>query len=291
MELYGTEDLCHAALIQMRWPSGFVCPHCQSTKSSYAKARRLFQCSKCRKQTSVKAGTIFHKSKVSLCKWFLAMHLISSCKNDVAALELSRHLDVKWDTAWLVKQKLMQVMFERNSIYKLAGKIQVDDAYLGGEHPGKRGRGAAGKTPFVMAVATCEGRPHYVHVRRVEGFTLEAIKAYAADNLAKDAHVLTDGLACFTGFAAAGFAHTAVETGSGRPKDERFLWVNTGIGNLKTSIEGTCRSFSPFHTDRYLAAYEWRYNRRYNLPLNLGRLGRAATRTAPHPYTDIADVR
>jgi hypothetical protein len=66
-------------------------------------------------------------------KWFLAMHLLTSAKNDIAALELARQLDVKWDTAWLIKQKLMEVTKQRNSIYKLAGDAQVDDAYQGGE--------------------------------------------------------------------------------------------------------------------------------------------------------------
>ena len=141
--LYGSEEQCHAALVAMRWPNGFVCPKCNGTAHSYCKPRRLFQCRACRAQTSVRAGTIFHKSQLPLTKWFLAMHLIASSKNDVASLELSRQLDVKWDTAWLAKQKLMEVMFQRNSIYKLDGDIQVDDAYQGGEKPalpGKTGR-------------------------------------------------------------------------------------------------------------------------------------------------------
>ena len=100
---------------------------------------------------------MFHKSKTPLTKWFLAMHLLTCSKNDISALELSRQLGVKWDTAWLIKQKLMEAMFQRNSMYKLDGDVQIDDAYLGGERPGKpgkAGRGAEGKIPFVVAVAT-----------------------------------------------------------------------------------------------------------------------------------------
>ena len=107
---YGIEEQCHAALVAMRWPDGFQCPKCGCRTYSYAKARRHFQCSACRVQTSAKAGTIFHKSKTPLTKWFLAMHLITSAKNDISGLELARQLDVKWDTAWLMKQKLMEVM-------------------------------------------------------------------------------------------------------------------------------------------------------------------------------------
>lgn len=121
--LYGTEEQCHTALVSMRWPNGFVCPRCGGQRHSYCKPKRLFQCSECRRKTSAKAGTIFHKSPTSLTKWFLAIHLITSAKNDIAALELSRYLDVKWDTACLIKQKLMEVMLQRNSMYKLEGDI------------------------------------------------------------------------------------------------------------------------------------------------------------------------
>ena len=145
-ERYGNEEKCEATLIAMRWPDGFVCPRCGSIRHSWSPARRHFQCSDCRLQTSAKAGTIFHKSKTPLTKWFLAMHLITSAKNDISGLELARQLDVKWDTAWLMKQKLMEVMRQRNTIYKLAGDVQIDDAYLGGEKPGKTGRGAGKKS-------------------------------------------------------------------------------------------------------------------------------------------------
>jgi ribosomal protein L37AE/L43A len=185
-ERYGTEEKCHAALVRMRWPDGFVCPACGGTVHSYSRERRIFQCSACRVQTSVKSGTIFHKSKTPLTKWFLAMHLLTSAKNDISGLELARQLDVKWDTAWLMKQKLMEAMRQRNSIYKLAGDVQVDDAYLGGERPGKpgkTGRGAEGKIPFVVAVATRKGKPVYTQLRRIAGFTREAIRDYAAANI------------------------------------------------------------------------------------------------------------
>ena len=118
---YGTEEQCHAELVAMRWPNGFVCAKCGGSKHSYSRERRVFQCSACRKQTSGRAGTIFHKSSTPLTKWFLAMHLVTSAKNDVSSLELSRQIGVKWDTAWLIKQKLMEVMRARNSIYRLGG--------------------------------------------------------------------------------------------------------------------------------------------------------------------------
>ena len=294
IKLYGIEERCHAALVQMRWPDGFVCPDCGGVEHSYSRDRQIFQCSACRVQTSAKAGTIFHKSKTPLTKWFLAMHLIASAKNDIAAMELMRQLDVKWDTAWLIKQKLMEAMRQRNSIYKLEGDVQIDDAYLGGEapaRPGKNGRGAANKTPFVVAVAVRDGKPTYTQVRRVAGFSKEAIRDYAKANIAPGSIVVSDGLGCFLGLAEAGMRHLAVVTGGGRPKEILMHWSNTGLGNLKGAINGTCRSCDAHHTDRYLAAYEWRFNRRFALDKNLKRLTRAAATTAPKPYRQIAAVR
>ena len=289
--LYGTEEQCHAALVAIRWPNGFVCPKCARTKYSFCAPKRLFQCSACGLQTSVRAGTVFQKSKTPLTKWFLAMHLITSAKNDISSLELSRQLDVKWDTAWLVKQKLMEVMLQRNSIYKLRGDIQVDDAYQGGEKAGKRGRGAANKLPFVIAVETRDGHPIYTQLRVVSGFSSAAVRDYATANIAAGSRVLSDGLACWNGFGEAGLKQVAKITGGGRPTDDEFKWVNTGLGNTKGAITGTCRSIDARHTPRYLAGYEWRYNRRFELPKNLERLARVAVTIAPKPYRQIAAVR
>ena len=292
--LYGTEDQCHEALVKMRWPDGFVCPKCKGRAHAYCKPRRLFQCRACRTQTSVRSGTIFHKSRTPLSKWFLAMHLITSAKNDIAALELARQLDVKWDTAWLIKQKLLEAMLQRNSIYKLEGDIQIDDAYQGGEKPaipGKSGRGARGKLPFVIAVQTRKGKPVFTHLRPISAFSKEAVEEYAKANLAKGSRVLSDGLGCWNGLGAAGMKPEPRVTGGGRPKDPDFKWVNTGLGNVKGAITGTCRSCDMRHTGRYLAGYEWRFNRRFDLPKNLVRLCRAAAATEPQPYRKIAAVR
>jgi len=219
------------------------------------------------------------------------MHLITASKNDIAALELARQLDVKWDTAWLIKQKLLEVMLQRNSMYKLAGDIQVDDAYQGGEKAGKPGRGAANKLPFVIAVATRDGHPIYTHLRVVPGFTKEAMRDYAAGNIEAGARVLTDGLACFNGFDEAGLKHVVKITGGGRPTGDDFKWANTGLANVKGAITGTCRSIDIRHTPRYLAGYEWRFNRRFDLPKNLERLARFAVTVAPKPHRQIAAVR
>ena len=290
---YGTEERCHAALVALRWPNGFVCPRCGGRKHGVIGPRRLFQCSACRYQASVKAGTVFAASKLELTKWFLAIYLMTQSKNDIAALELMRQLGVKYDTAWLVKQKLMAAMLERNRQRLLAGEVQIDDAYLGGEmkraEGGKRGRGSPNKLPFVAAVATRDGRPVAVHLRRVEGFTKEQIGCYAKAGLAPGAAVVSDGLHCFAAIAEAGFAHTVIKTGGGprRPAEPAFACVNTVLGNVKSAITGTCRALGARHSARYLAAYEYRFNRRVDLKSMIPRLAYVALSQRPSPYRTL----
>ena len=187
---YGREDQCHEELVRLRWPDGFACPACLGRKYSFYAARRAFQCSLCRRQTSVKAGTLFHKSKLPLSTWFLAIYLVTQSKNDISALELSRQLGVTYDTAWIVKQKLMAAMGERNKAYKLKGSVQIDDAYLGGERKGTSGRGAEGKTPFLAAVETRDGKPAFIKLRLVPGFTKEAVESYARETLEPGCEVI-----------------------------------------------------------------------------------------------------
>ena len=103
-----------------------------------------------------RAGTIFHATKLPLTLWFLAIHLVVTAKNGISSIELGRRLGIKQSNAWAMKQKIMQVMLTRETAKPLQGRVELDDAYLGGERRGKRGRGAAGKIPFVAAVETID---------------------------------------------------------------------------------------------------------------------------------------
>jgi transposase-like protein len=161
---YGTEAKCEAALRAWRRPDGFVCPQCGSCDHAVVGARRLYLCHGCRKQTSLKAGTIFARTLLPLTKWFQGLFLLTQSKNSISTLELARQLGVRPDTASLMRHKLMTVMVEREAERKLHGRVEMDDAVLGGEKGelagGKRGRAGPNKTPFVVAVATNdEGRP------------------------------------------------------------------------------------------------------------------------------------
>ena len=171
-EAFGTEEQCRAALLRLRWPDGFLCPCCGHRGHCVLAGRGLYQCNRCKKQTSPTAGTIFHATKLPLTLWFAAIHLIVTAKNGISSVELGRRLGVKQPTAWAVKHKIMAVMARREGETALTGRVEMDDAYLGGVRSGgKRGRGAAGKTPFVAAVSTSpEGRPGKLKLAPVKGF-------------------------------------------------------------------------------------------------------------------------
>jgi len=290
---YGTGDRCEAALIASRWPSGFICPMCTSRRSSSFRreGRLYFQCTACRHQCSVISGTIFEASKLPLTHWFLAMHLLTQSKNNVAALELKRHLGVCYKTAWLLKHKLMEVMRVREDARQLDGRVEIDDAYLGGERSGgKRGRGSENKVPFIAAVQTTQtGQPQFVCLRQ-QPHTAEEVAIFAARSIAPSATVLSDGLWCFGAVSIVGAEHERIVTGSGRASARlpQFHAVNTVLGNLKRALSGTYHAFDFVkYAHRYLAEAQYRFNRRFNLRSILSRLIRAAVLTIPIPAAAI----
>ncbi len=295
---YGRETQCEQALEAVRWPEGFRCPRCNGTAHYVVRdgVRKVFQCAACRHQTSLIAGTLFQSTKLPLTTWFLAIYLISQAKTGLSALALKRQLGVSYPTAWLMYHKLMQTMATREERYALHGVVQVDDAYLGGERSGgKVGRGSENKVPFVAAVSLTEDhRPLHIRLTPVSGFTLKAISEWASAHLAPACTVLSDGLACFAAVTEAGCRHLPTVIAGRKPKDvPEFRWINTVLGNLKTSLSGSYHAFNfQKYAARYLAAFSYRFNRRFDLRSLHHRLLIAAASMTPQPMRSIrvADV-
>ena len=228
--LYGNEERCREAVARWRWPDGFRCPKCGGGEHCMVGPRALYQCNACRRQTSLTAGTIFAATKVPLTTWFRAMYLITQTKQGISSIELGRRLGVTQTTAWKIKTKLAEVMRIAGEKERLEGRIEMDDAYLGGERGGgKTGRGTPGKKPIVVAVQTTdEGRPRRIKLRRIARFKRRRVKSLAKRIIAPGATVVTDGLGCFRGVADAGCTHVAIAAGSGRKaaRHPAFKWVN-----------------------------------------------------------------
>ncbi|QIT54230.1 IS1595 family transposase [Aquisalimonas sp. 2447] len=290
---FAQEAQCAAALEQARWPNGFRCPRCHSAAHGrvQGRTRTLFQCRGCRRQTSLIAGTVMQGTKLPLTVWFLAIYLLSQAKTGLSALALSRQLGVSYPTAWLLHHKLMQAMTEREQRYRLDGHVQLDDAYLGGERRGgKAGRGSENKVAFFAAVSlNADGHPLRIRLTPVSTFTTEAVTRWAQASLVPGSSVSSDGLACFRGVTAAGCTHHPTVVAGRKPRElPAFQWINTVLGNLKTSLSG-CHHALGFrkYADRYLAAFAYRFNRRFDLAALPKRLLVAAANCAPQPQRII----
>lgn len=220
---------------------------------------------------------MFQSSNLPLSKWFLALFLMTQSKNNVAALELMRWLGVCYRTAWRMKHKLMNAMQEREHDLRLEGRIEVDDAYLGGEKMGgKVGRGSENKVAFVAAVESeLDGTIRRARFDPVAGFGQEPLRDWSQRALQPGAHVVSDGL---WGFATVKQQQCSHEVHKGvearlavkRPALQR---VNTLLGNLKTALSGTYHAFKfKKYAARYLGEYQYRFNRRFDLAAMLPRL-------------------
>ena len=275
-ERFGTEEACRGALFEMRWrEGGLACPGCGHRGFCQLRTRKLFQCNRCKRQVRLTAGTVFQDTKLPLTVWFQAAYHLTQGKGGISSIELGRRLGVKRQTAWLMKPKL-------------SGRVEVDDAYLGGERSGgKRGRGAAGKQPFVAAVeTTADRKPRRLRLNLVKGFRKREVERIARRDLAPGSNIVSDGLSCWPAVAKAGCQHFPMTTGSGKRAAgwAPFRWVNTCLGNIKTAITGTYHHVSPKHAQAYLASFAYRFNRRFQLDSIVERLAWAAVHTAPQPY-------
>lgn len=284
---YGSEDKCYQALYRFRWPNGFACPRCGHEGHCKIKARKVYQCNRCRFQTSLTSRTIFADTKLPLTVWFLAIYLITQSKDGISSLNLARTLGVSANTALKIKHKLQQTMKERDDNQSLNNFILLDDAYWGGKkQDGVRGRGATGKTPFVASVClTRNGRPDRMRMSRVTGFVKDEIAAWAKKHLSPFSIVISDAFKCFPGVKEAQCEHEAVKTHTEKGYDENgiFKWVNIMIGNIKNALHGTYHHVSASHLPRYLAEFCYRFNRRYELHQMVDRLAYVAMRTPPMP--------
>ena len=288
IETYGTEEACEAALLRARWPSGFVCPQCghREHSSFVVDRRRYWQCARCREQTTLRSGTLFHATRLPLTKWFQAIYLVTQNKNNISALSLKRHLGVCYRTAWRVKHKLLEAMARREDARLLEGVVVADDAVLGGVHAGKPGRGSENKSPFIAAVELDDdGHPRHVRFDAIADVKGTTLAAWAERALDPDVHLVTDGLASFACAGAVVAQYGAIIVSPRKSSDlEPFRWVNTFISNLKTALSGTYHhiDFAKYR-HRYLAEAQYRVNRRFDLSSLVGRMVHTCARTHPCP--------
>ena len=268
---FGSEEKCREYLFNMRYPYGFKCEHCKGTfHSRFIRGSQvIFHCKSCRKQKSLTSGTLFHRSRVSLSNWFYVFFQITHAKTSISSLKLCRQSGLNYNTVHLMRHKIMEMMIKGEECFKLEGRVEIDDAYLGGKKKGgKSGRGSENKVPFVIAVEADENKQvRKTKISQVEAFTKDNIDKWALDNLGESVLAVSDGLACFEILSE--HCEHEVHVTSRMPREEKnrkFKWVDTVIANIKTSIRGAHHSLNfKRHSRRYLADFQFRFNRRFHL--------------------------
>lgn len=254
---FSTEAACIDYLTKLRWPGGFVCPRCEGT-NSWRTSRALWHCSKCGAQTSVIAGTIFQATRKPLLLWFRAMWHLTSQKYGANALGLQRILGLsRYETAWQWLHKLRRAMI-RPGRDQLSGCVQVDETYIGGKNkPGKRGRGAEGKTLVAIAVEDkgAEGIGR-IRLQQIPDASAESLAGFVSAMIVSGSIVKTDGWTGYLTLPSLGY-HRVIS----KPKDLKLPHLVASL--LKRWLLGTYQgAVKPTHLGYYLDEFTFRFNRR-----------------------------
>ncbi|MGH9747132.1 MAG: IS1595 family transposase [Candidatus Acidiferrales bacterium] len=274
---YNSEDDARNFIEKLRWPEGAVCPHCGVLGESYRLAAKpeskhpvrpgVWKCGPCRKQFTVKVGTIFEDSHIPLATWLKAIHLLCASKKGMSAHQLHRMLGVTYKSAWFMAHRIRYAMSQEPLSSKLKGTIEVDETYVGGRRKGtKRGRPGRGshKAPVVSLVQRT-GNVRSFHVKRV---TSKNLKEVIRKNVSTESNIMTDDLNLYSGLKKEFASHDVIRHKYGqyaRRDGEKRIHTNTVEGYfalLKRGITGTFHHVSKQHLQRYLDEFDFRYNAR-----------------------------
>lgn len=287
-ERFTTEEACLEYLFKIRWTEGFRCPRCKHQKAWFTK-RGLYRCVRCDLQTSVTAGTIFQDTKLPFRLWFWAIWYLTTQKYGANAQGLQRVLDLgSYRTAWTMLHKLRRAMV-RPGRDRLSGTVQADEIYIGGEKPGKRGRGAAGKALVVVMVELKEGRTARIRLRHVQDASGPSLEGAIKGGVEPGSTVQTDGWVGYGRLSELGYVHEIIRKEADIGKNV-LPKVNRVVSLLKRWLLGTYQGrVEPSHLDYYIDEYTFRFNRRTSRSRGklFYRLVEQAVTIAPVPARDI----
>jgi transposase-like protein len=270
---FATEEACQQYLAACRWPDGFVCPRCGDRRAYELVRLRRWQCTGCRYQASLTAGTILHNTKTPLTAWFWAAYLMTTDKRGVSALLLQRQLGLRrYETAWMMLHKFRRAMVNL-SREPLRGEVEVDETWVGGTQAGLRGsRQLKGrKAALVLVAVEKRGRgTGRVRMAVIPDFKSTTLIDFLKRNVAPGSTVYTDGLKTFTGLREAGFKHVArsqpLRIDLRKGAKSVVPLADRAIGNLQQWLIGTYHGVSRDQLQVYLDEFVFRHNRR-RLPM------------------------
>jgi transposase-like protein len=262
-------DVANEFVAALRWPNGPRCPDCGGAELGYIKTRRLWQCRNktCKRQFSVKVGSIFEDSPIPLDKWIASVWMIANAKNGISSHELGRSVGLTQKSAWFVLHRIRLAM-QDGSFEKLSGEVEVDETFIGGKarnmHKSTRARrlpskgGGAGKT-IVMGMVERGGD---VRTRIIPGTAASILQTHVRRTVEPGSAVYTDAAAGYTGLGE-DYDHETIDHAvayvDGKITTNR---VENFWSLLKRGLKGTYISVEPFHLFRYLDEQVFRFNRR-----------------------------
>lgn len=272
IQVFSDEKVCIDAIASMRWPDGPVCPTCETGNPYYIKTQRRWKCRECRRQFSVKVGTLFEDSPISLTKWLPALWLLCNCKNGVSSYEISRDLKVTQKSAWFMLHRLRAAL-AGGSLMKMGGEsngpIEIDETFVGPlpqkMHRDKREARykADCARPKVPVMGMLDRELRQVRAKVVPNVRRETLQNEILNQIEKGRTVYTDSAPAYDHLLLKGYMHQMVNHVQEYVRGE----VHTqGIENfwslLKRTLRGTYVAVEPFHLDRYVTEQVFRFNNR-----------------------------
>ena len=270
---FSDKDVAHQYLVDLRWSDGVTCPHCQSKEQhSYTTTRKIWRCKDCKREFSVKVGTIFSASPIGLDKWLSAVWMIANAKNGISSLEIHRALGVTQKTAWFMLHRIRTAM-QSGTFEKLSGEIEADETYIGGKAEnmhkwerlasGVQGRGTVGKAiVFGVLQRNTKDASSKVKVKVVKNIKRKTLQPEIRNSVEAGSSIFTDALKSYEGLQSE-FIHQSIDHATEYVRDN----VHTnGIENywslFKRALRGTYVSCDASHLFRYLDEQTFRFNNR-----------------------------
>jgi len=259
---FADEQACHEYLFQCRFPDGYCCDHC-GHRAYWKSAQGLYICTRCEHQHSLTAGTIFHGTRKPLNTWFKAMWWFTTRKSGVNAVNLKDLLALgSYSTAWSWLQKLRGCTI-RKQREKLSGKIEADEFYLGGQHSGKRGRGAEHKCAVAIAVERKGRKLGRLRVQVIEDCSAGELTPFVQQHVEPGSSIATDGWKGYNDLKKHGYSHHQVFQNKTVGKESVLTGGHLVISLIKRLVMGTFQGrFEKKYLQAYLDEYTFRFNRR-----------------------------
>lgn len=259
---FADEQACQAYLFQCRFPDGYRCAHC-GHRAYWKSAQGLYICTRCEKQHSLTAGTIFHGTRKPLNAWFKAMWWFTTRKSGVNAVDLKELLGLgSYGTAWSWLQKLRSCTIRKDR-KKLSGKVEADEFYLGGQHRGKRGRGAEHKCAVAIAVERKGKKLGRLRVQVIEDCSAGELAPFVQNNVEPGSAVSTDGWKGYSELKSFGYKHHQILQYKTDDKESVLPGVHLVTSLIKRLLLGTFQNrFDKKYLQAYLDEYTFRFNRR-----------------------------